>query len=137
MSTKAEAKEPKDEGPRGFAPILQQVQDGDLHTELSVEMQRLVGELHTFANKYQRTAKGKITLSLGFDVSPNGSVHIIGDVKVAVPKRPRAATTFFRTPGNNLSVEHPLQTKLPLREVPASTERPREVNHETAAPKGL
>lgn len=127
---------PEPEGPRGFAPFLQQIDDGELHTELSKTTQQLVGELYDFADRYRRPGKGTLTVTLSFSVDGNGAIAVAGDVKTKTPKKPRAASVFFRTPGNNLSIENPRQQKLPLREVPASQERPREVNTETA-PKAL
>jgi hypothetical protein len=136
-TTTPETEIQKEEGARGFAPFLQQVDDGELHLEVSKTTQELIGDLYAYANKYQRDGKGTLTLTLNFAVHGNGGISVVGDVKTKKPKTPRAPSMFFRTPGNNLSLENPRQTKLPLREVPAApSDIPREVNHE-GAPRAL
>ena len=133
-----EDEDPKDEGPRGFGPFLQQVGDGDFHTELSTTQQKLVADLFAYANKFQRNAKGTMTIALNFTVLGNGNVMVDGDVKTKTPKVPRAASMFFRTPGNNLSIENPRQQKLPLRDVGGGTkDKPKDLAAEAAPPRGL
>jgi len=121
------------EGPRGFSHLLQQVQDGELHAELSENLQQLMKDLRLYSDRFQRDAKGNITLSLNVTVHGNGSVSIMGDVKMKTPKTPRAPSTFFLTPGNNLTLENPRQQRLPLREVPIpKREAPRDVGDDKA-----
>lgn len=133
----SEEEQPKDEGARGFAPFLQQVDDGELHTELSATLQKHVSELFLYANRFQRDAKGSITLTLNFAVLGNGNVMVAGDVKTKTPKTPRAASMFFRTQGNNLTIENPRQQKLPLRDVGGTREKPKDIAAEAAPPRGL
>jgi len=130
--------EPKTkEGPRGFSVLLQQVQDGELHGELSAEVQKLVSQLGDHALKFQRPSKGSLTLVLNF-TAVGATVEVVGEVKVKAPKNPRQRSVFWATPGGNLSVDNPRQTKLPLREVPpASHEQPRDVGTPGAAPRSV
>jgi hypothetical protein len=120
----------KDEGPRGFSPILVQVDDGQLHDELSAELQKLVAQCRAYSDRYLRPGKGTLTLNLTLIATGNGTVSVQGDVKTKPPKGKRAGSMFFVTPGNNLSVENQRQQKLPLREVPQSTTKPREINED-------
>lgn len=121
---------PKDEGPRGFSPILSQVDDGQLHDELSAELQKLVGQCRAYSDRYQRSGKGTLTLSLTLVAMGNGTVSVQGEVKTKPPRGKRAGSMFFVTPGNNLSVENQRQQKLPLREVPHSTTKPKEIHED-------
>lgn len=127
MSKKTtENEEATREGPRGFAVLLQQIDDGDLHAEVGRELQGLIGELAAYSDKFQRDAKGQLTLVLNLSVRGN-NVQVSGDVKTKTPKKPRAASVFWRTDGNNLSVDNPRQQKLPLREVPSTNTKPRDL----------
>jgi hypothetical protein len=120
------ANEKKEEGARGFAVLLQEVEDGELHTDLSTQVQALVKSLTEHAYFYNAAAKGKIALTLNLKCDERGVVEITSEVKTTEPKRRRAKSTFWATDGNNLSPNNPKQTKLPLREVPrgASAEVP-------------
>lgn len=124
------------EGPRGFAVMLQQVHDGELHGELSAELQKLVALLGEHSTKFQRPAKGAISLTLNI-TAVGHTVEVVGDVKVKAPKTPRPRSVFWRTDGGNLSVENPRQTKLPLREVPPGPTVMRELAPEAAAPRSI
>lgn len=133
----ATTEEPKaKEGPRGFAVMLQQVHDGELHGELSTELQKLVSKLGDHSTKFQKPAKGAITLTLNI-TAVGATVEVVGDVKVKAPKVPRSRSIFWSTSGGNLSVENPRQTKLPLREVPVVNDNPRDVGAPAAAPRSV
>ena len=111
------------EGPRGFAVLVQQIDDGELHAELSAEIKRLSGDLSEHAEKTGATAKGAITLTLSLSAKANGTVSVEADVKTKSPKAKRPGSTFWITKGGNLSAENPRQARLPLREVPTAEAR--------------
>lgn len=110
--------EKKEEGARGFAVVLQEIEDGELHKELSARLQKLVSALTEHAYFYNSSATGKLTLSVALKCDEKGVVEIVSDVKTTEPKRKRSKSTFWATDGNNLSPSNPRQAKLPLREVP-------------------
>jgi hypothetical protein len=112
------ARKTKDEGARSFSVVLAQVGDGDLHDELGDRLHELVGELKHQVEYFQRDAKGTLSLKLNVHARGDGSVVVTGDVAIKKPTRRRAGSTFFLTPGANLTLENPRQQKLPLREVP-------------------
>ncbi len=120
------AKESK-EGVRGFAVLLQQLDEGSVHAELSEVVQRVTKELSELSDANGATAKGSITLTLSLAARSNGTVDVNADVKVKTPKPRRAASTFWATASGNLSPENPKQTRLPLREVTAAAEVPRDI----------
>ena len=124
MSETKQSNEP--EGPRSFAVMLQSIDEGSLHTELSDSLQKMNGELHDLAVSAGGKAKGTLTLTLNVAVEANGIVSLDSDVKTKVPKPKRARAVFWLTKGNNLSPENPRQQRLPLREVPP-TEKPRDL----------
>lgn len=126
-----------EEGPRGFAVVLQQVDEGSLHGELSETLQKVTRELAEYADKFTTVAKGAITLTLGFAVDPNGTVTVEGDIKTKLPKARRARSLFWLTKGHNLSAENPRQTKLPLREVPSNRDKAREVAEGSAPARSV
>ena len=105
------------EGPRGFAVLLQQIDDGELHTELSEAVQELTTDLTDQVENMGADAKGTITLVLSLAARRNGTIDVGAEVKVKTPKPKRANTLFWPTKGGNLSSENPRQTTLPLREV--------------------
>jgi len=106
-------------GPRGFAVLIQQVDEGSLHAELSTAMQELAVRLNEHANRFHRDAKGEMTLTLGMSVDAKGVVALTGSVKTKLPKAPKVSSQFWLTTEGNLTLENPRQQKLALREVPA------------------
>ncbi len=133
MSKTTEPQPTIDEGSRAFGATLTQIDDGCLHAECTDELHALLKDLDSHAGKYQRDAKGKLTIVLDFKVSPQGTVTVVGDVKKKSPPAPRATSVFWLTKGRNLSGENPRQQKLPLRDVSASPP-PRDLEATNEAP---
>lgn len=123
---------PKEEGPRSFAVLLQQVGDGELHDELGAKLQELVAMLKSYSDRFQREGKGSLTLVLNVATLGNGTVTIAGDIKTKTPTAKRAGSVFWLTPGNNLSVENPRQQKLPLREVQLPKQHTKDIQSDHA-----
>jgi hypothetical protein len=123
----------KDEGPRGFAVLLQQIDEGSLHDELSIATRDLARTLCEYANKFGRAGKGELTLTIGMSVDAKGVAAVTGAVKSKLPKVPKVSSQFFLTASSNLTLENPRQQKLPLREV-APPAPPRDVPVEMNAP---
>jgi hypothetical protein len=122
MGTKEE-EAMKKEGARGFAIILQELEDGVLHREASEQMQTLVKALTDHAYFYNASAVGKLNLELTLKCDEKGQVTVVSSIKTVTPKRKRSATTMWATEGNNLSPANPRQVKLPLAAVPEPTTR--------------
>lgn len=106
-----------EEGARGFAVTLQQIDEGRFHAEVSEAVHALNRSLDSHATTYGVTAKGELTLVLRLAASPNGTVQVLGEVRTKTPKPPRSGSVFWLTRGLNLSPENPKQTKLPLQQV--------------------
>lgn len=126
----------KDEGPRSAAVLLQHIDDGELHAELSETIQRVSSELVEIAEHASGKASGSITLTLKLAAKSNGTVAVSADVKSKTPKVVRPGSTFWLTDGGNLSPENPRQAKLPLKPVEGPT-AVRELADETANIRGL
>lgn len=105
------------EGTRGFAHVLGHIGEGELSIEIAKQQQRLVNALTDHAYTYQAKAKGSLTLALSYVAEPDGTVRILGEVKIKEPKPKARGALFWATKQGNLLAENPRQTKLPLREV--------------------
>jgi hypothetical protein len=106
----------EDEGARGFGVLLQQLDDGAVHADLSETLRKVAGELSDIANQVGK-AKGTVTLKLSLAAEDNGMVFIDAEIASKTPKMKHARAAFWLTKGNNLTPENPRQQKLPLREV--------------------
>lgn len=125
--TEIESETPDEEGTRGFAVLLQQVEEGALHAELSDELRDVCRDLHRMAKNYEQKAKGSLTLVLELVADPSGILTVKPSVTKKIPKAKRSGSAFWITGGGNLSVENPRQPRLPIREVPAPAVAAREI----------
>jgi hypothetical protein len=121
MATQNESSALK-EPPRLFAQVLDQLEDGELHRELSQKLQEMNNELGSHAAQ-NGAAKGELILKLKFAHDRNGVVEVTSDLAIKMPKTARARSVAWLAPSGNLLPENPKQTKLPLRSVGEGTER--------------
>lgn len=112
MQTKTE-----DEGARSFTRSLEMVAEGELVSEASDELHRLISALQDEALNAGLPAKGEFALKLKIVVEPNGVAAIAYDVKIKEPEPRRPRGHLFVTKGGNLTAHNPKQQKLPLHEV--------------------
>lgn len=117
------------EPPKLFSQVLDTLEDGELHRELSRTVQDMNNDLGAIAAA-GGTAKGELTIKLKFSHDRNGTVQIASDIATKMPKATRQKSMFWLLPSGNLSGENPRQTKLPLR----SVEAPGEVRAPEAEP---
>lgn len=104
-----------------FAVVLAAINHGQLRDELSAEMGKVLTALIERSHATSKAAKGKLTLTLDFEVEPSGLVAIDVDVSSKTPKPLRASDHFYATKSGGLSRKDPRQQDLPLREVDAPT----------------
>lgn len=113
---------------RDFSDIVQQFDEGTVHSDLSDAVQRVVRATTDIAFMTQGKAKGSIVLKLNFEARANATVSVDCDMTIKEPKMKRQPTSFFATKDNNLSLDNPRQGKLALRDVlpkrEAATEPP-------------
>lgn len=110
--------EKKDEGARGFAPLLTALEEGALHEDASVQLRDLNRKLMLHAEQFGK-AKGSITIVIKLSAARGGSVDVDGDVTTKTPKPIRSRSVMWFTQGANLTGKNPRQQELPLRDVSA------------------
>lgn len=126
------ARTDKEEGPRSFARIIEQLNEGDAHRDLSDELHKLVLKLQDEAYARDAEVKGELTFKLVLKAGPHGRVSTLYEVKSKAPPRKTSAGMMFLTKGGNLSVENERQVALPgIRAVAPA----REVGTDTAPAK--
>jgi hypothetical protein len=104
---------------RSFGTFIAEVEDGELHADLSRALQSLIAELHESRAVGQARATGKLSVTFDF-VLADGVVEVRADIASKTPKRPRGRSIFWATPENNLSRRNPRQPDLPFRDVNAA-----------------
>lgn len=112
---------------RSFGTFIAEVEDGELHADLSRQLQNLIAELHEGRAVGQSRATGKLTVTFDFALA-DGVVEVRADIASKTPKRPRGRSIFWVTPENNLTRRNPRQPDLPFRDVNASVGAPRTVS---------
>jgi hypothetical protein len=123
------------EPPRLFAQFLDQLENGELHRELSAKLQEMNNDLGAHAGQ-NGAAKGEMILKLKFAHDRNGVVEVTTDLSIKMPKTARARSVAWLAPSGNLLPENPKQTKLPLRSVGEAVE-PRAVPDPQTATKKI
>lgn len=108
-----------EEGSRSFGEFLRQVCDGDVLTEATNELHRLMDIMAAEAEACRGEKKGRLSLVFDFNVDARGAVGITYDVTCKEPKKARSGGVAWLTRGRNLTFENPRQQKLPLVEVPS------------------
>ena len=110
MSTTAVPKPPA----QTFLTFVEAVDDGRLAAEATERLEGLVGELRAIAQMNGMKPRGRITIEINVEALPGGTLmSVIGDVKVKMPRRPKAASTFWPTKYNCLSPMNPDQLAIP------------------------
>lgn len=92
-----------------FAAVLQEMNKGRTHTELSTALQDVV--MAVLATH----KKGTVTLQIDISKSKAmGMVELTDTVKVKLPEADRSTSMFYVTDDGNLTREDPKQMSLPL-----------------------
>jgi hypothetical protein len=94
---------------RDATQIIGLLEDGDLASDLSNEIQHVLDKLRDAAGP-KRAAKGSVTLKLNFEVE-GVSTTIDADIASKTPKAKRSSSFFFVT-DDGLSTEHPKQVQM-------------------------
>jgi hypothetical protein len=106
---------------RTFTAFLAQVEDGELHEDLTRALTDLIATLHDHAHATGGKPAGTIAITLKFRLDRE-VVEVAGDLKVSKPKTERARSIFWTTPENHLTRLNPRQQALPFRDVAARQE---------------
>jgi hypothetical protein len=109
---------------RTFGQLLQAVENGQLHGDLSTELQDLCAELQDAAGGGGTATKGSVSLTLAFKFDPKtGFFEVAGDYKVTKPKTTRGRSIMWATADNYFTIDNPRQQQLFPRDV-NETSRP-------------
>lgn len=97
---------------KAFAHILQQLEDGQLHHDLTEAIPELIAALHEAAIENGGTAKGALTLKLAFKLE-GGVLQIDSGYALKLPEHKRLRTITWVTEANGISFSNPRQLGLP------------------------
>jgi len=105
-------------GIRAFSQLFAVIENGNLHGDLSREVENLIAALQDAAGG-QNDTKGKINISLDFKYDAKSQLfEISGDYKVTSPKEKRGKSIFWATKDNLLTRQNPRQQEMfPPRDV--------------------
>jgi hypothetical protein len=123
------------EGPRSFTVFYQDVADGDFQRDASEELFALTGALRDEALRVNGKVKGEITIKLNISIDPRGVIGVDQDIKTKKPKIRRATAQAWITAGGNITLQHPRQLTLPVREVRTENDDVKEVDAQKRAPR--
>lgn len=98
-----------------FQQFVGQVEDGQLHADLTQAMNRLVADMQNHLINVGGTPKGKIAITFDFKLE-GGVIEVAGNYSVTAPKRVGGRSIFWVTPDNNLTGRNPKQMDM-LRDV--------------------
>lgn len=129
-----EVVEEEEKGPRSFAVFVDQLADGALNLDASVELQRMGKALAARINAGERKAKGKLTLDLGFEIDAGGAVRITYSLKRKDPPVPTTPGVCWTDGNDNFVHSNPRQLSLGIREVAPPKRDARDVGR-SAPPK--
>lgn len=107
-----------------FLETVRQLRAGRTQDELSQKLNQLTQDCRATGKQ------GSITLTIKVkpDKGDTGQYFLEDDIKTSEPKFDRGQTIFWGTPEGNLQRTDPNQGELPLRDVSAKAEAPREVS---------
>lgn len=98
---------------RDAQTIIGMLEHGDLAAQLSTDITDTLAKLRDLADLAGKKSKvkGKVTLSLDFEVS-EGAVTVTAGIETKTPKAPRGSSFYWITEDGALSTEHPQQTDM-------------------------
>lgn len=99
-----------------FLTFLEQIDEGRLASTADEECAVLVRELRRQAQIVGLKPKGKLTITLAFEANTS-VVDVSGEVKLTMPRQPRARSSFFPTRENRLAAVDPAQLGMQFRDV--------------------
>ncbi|MGN6609961.1 MAG: hypothetical protein ACTHMS_23495 [Jatrophihabitans sp.] len=93
---------------RPFADVLQALQRGKTHRELSSSLQALTSAV------VDTHRKGTLTLKLTLSINKAGMIEVDDAVSLVLPKQDRTTSLFFPDKDRNLVRDDPNQLALPV-----------------------
>lgn len=101
-----------------FIGFLQQIDEGRMVASATEEMEVLIENLKRIAQIPNTKPKGKLTIEISIAAAPGGEIMAVTpDIKVKMPKPPKATSQFWRTKQNMLSAVSPAQIGMEFQDV--------------------
>lgn len=108
------ADEPEFQAP-GAAPsfsyVIQRIQNGDLHAQLTAHLSEIAQALQQYVDDYKGAPKAALKLELKFKLD-KGAVEITGTTSVTLPKAPAAGGYLWIDRNGRFTENHPSQMQL-------------------------
>jgi hypothetical protein len=95
---------------------LRKCEDGNFYNAAGAELQALISDLRTMAQRKQADVKGSYTLTIKLHMGRDGYVGLTPSVDVKKPKPTRLETTVYTDEDGDVSAR-PVEKQLQLREV--------------------
>jgi hypothetical protein len=107
---------------KNFSTLLSSLEDGQLNSDLSDEMEDAVLEIQ---DAIDRGVKRKVVVTVSIELSADrGVVEVSGKYKIKAPDKTRRRTLMFVHAGKYLSRQDDRQGDLPLRTVADNSQQP-------------
>jgi hypothetical protein len=88
------------------------LEGGELAASFGAEITTALAQLKELAGDHPKiSAKGKVTLTLGFEVCA-GTVEVRASIDSKLPKPSRGKSFYWLTDDGSISTEHPQQTDM-------------------------
>jgi hypothetical protein len=96
-----------EEGPRSFAVFIQEISNGEIEAEASIEQQKLLAALEDDAGQRGSKVSGSLTLTIKYEVDNKGNCAVSHAVEKKLPKKLRGGGVCWITKGSNYSLDPP------------------------------
>lgn len=107
---------------RGFGQFVAEMEDGDLHADLTARMQALIEAMREDAAARGGKSAGTMTVAFAFSMD-GAEVEAKAEIAVKMPKPKRGRSIFWTTDDGHLTRRNPRQRDLPFRDVNAPATR--------------
>lgn len=101
---------------RSLDQMLSLADAGDYLPDLLARIEDNNVEMRSFAQQYQTTAKGKITLTIDVKVDPFGAAEMVIDDKIVGPKPPKRKAVAWMTGDGAITTHNPAQSRMEIRD---------------------
>jgi len=96
---------------RTFALFVQNLEDGELHHELTEDLTSIVETLSNFVIDHGGKPKAKLDLSIEVQLD-GGELRVIPKKTLKLPQGPRRTTTFWANKRNQMTTANPKQQRM-------------------------
>lgn len=93
---------------KSFTHFLSMLEDGQLNSELSTELQELCKEMEDHSRNYGSKAKGKVSITIDFALE-KGIFEIFSKFKITKPETPRIRSIAWSDANGNFTPHNPRQ----------------------------